>query len=139
MPTISSLQIGHTIFELAAAAGAEPCSSRATLEVMSSFSVDTGVLEVSLPSDTELSDGESRPGGRNTAALLAGSGGGAAGGAARPFPVPSTLPPPKLLREAIFTHTYMSFMIIVSASGSYRRSLNEITDVHRSTWFKVGR
>lgn len=44
--TISSLHIGHTILELAAAAAwAEPCSSRATLKVMSSFSVDIGVLD----------------------------------------------------------------------------------------------
>lgn len=46
MHTISSLHIGHTILELAAAAAwPEPCSSRATLDAMSSFSVDIGVLD----------------------------------------------------------------------------------------------
>lgn len=99
------------MFELAAAAGAEPCSSRATLEVMSSFSVDSGVLEVWLLSDTELSDGDRRPGVRKTAALPAAGGGGGGGGGAKPFPVPRTRPPPRLLREAMILHIYLLLIL----------------------------
>lgn len=93
---MTSLQIGQTNLELAvAAAWAEPCSSRATRDVISSFSVDIGVLDVWLLNDTELSEGESIAGLRMGALLGAGAGG------ARPLPVPNTLPPPRLLREAI--------------------------------------
>lgn len=93
--TISSLHIGQTILELAAAAAwAVPCSSRATRAVMSSFSVDMGVLEVCELRDIELLDGDRAPEGRNCG--LTGTGG------ARFLPLPSTLPPPRLLLAAIF-------------------------------------
>lgn len=62
---------------------------------MSSFSVDKGVLDACELSDVELSDGESRPELR-TGCLL-----GAAGGGARFLPVPSTRPPPRVLRAAM--------------------------------------
>jgi hypothetical protein len=92
--TISSLHIGQTILELAvAAAWAVPCSSRATRAVMSSFSVDMGVLEVCELRDIELLDGDRAPEGRNCG--LTGTGG------ARFLPLPSTLPPPKLLLAAM--------------------------------------
>lgn len=93
-PTISSLHIGQTRRELAAAAAwAEPCSSRATRDVRSSFSVDMGVLDVCELNDTELSEGDSRP--------ICLGWGGAVGGAARPLPLPSTRPPPRLRRAAM--------------------------------------
>ena len=104
MPTISSLHIGQTMRLLAAAAAcAEPCSSRAMREVRSSWSVDIGVLEVCDDSDTELSEGDNRPGVRTvcwmclgvTVEDVAGDGG------ARPLPDPSTRPPPRLLRAAM--------------------------------------
>lgn len=61
-PTISSLHIGQTRRELAAAAAwAEVWSSRATRDVRSSFSVDMGVLDVCELRDTELSEGDSSP------------------------------------------------------------------------------
>lgn len=44
--TISSLQIGHTSLELAEAAAEGPCSSSATLEEISSVSVEADVLGV---------------------------------------------------------------------------------------------
>jgi len=92
--TISSLHIGQTILELAAAAAwAVACSSRATRAVMSSFSVDMGVLEVCELKDIELFEGDRAPEGRNCD--LTGAGG------ARLLPLPSTLPPPKLLRAAM--------------------------------------
>lgn len=92
--TISSLHIGQTILELAAAAAwAVPCSSSATLAVMSSFSTDKGVLEVCELSDIELSEGERPPEGRSC--------GFWATGGARFLPLPSTLPPPKLLLVAM--------------------------------------
>lgn len=94
--TISSLHIGQTILELAAAAAwAVPCSSRATRAVMSSFSVDIGVLEVWELSDMELFEGDKAPDGRRSG--LFGTGG------ARFLPLPSTRPPPRLLREAILS------------------------------------
>ena len=94
--TISSLHIGQTILELAAAAAwAVPCSSRATRAVMSSFSVDIGVLEVWELSDMELFEGDKTPDGRRSG--LFGTGG------ARFLPLPSTRPPPRLLREAILS------------------------------------
>jgi hypothetical protein len=61
---------------------------------MSSFSVDIGVLDVSELSDIELFEGDSAPEGRSCG--LMGTGG------ARFLPLPSTLPPPKLLLAAIF-------------------------------------
>lgn len=94
--TISSLQIGQTIRELAAAAAwAEAWSPRATREVRSSLSVDRGVLEAWELSDTELSDGESRSVGRDSGFF--------ATGGARFFPLPRTLPPPRLLLAAIIS------------------------------------
>jgi hypothetical protein len=90
--------MGHTIRELAAAAAwAEACSSSATREVRSSFSADKGVPDVCELSDTELSDGDSRPVFK-TACLGGGAGGG---GGARFLPLPSTLPPPNCLRAAM--------------------------------------
>lgn len=56
---------------------------------MSSFSVDIGVLEVCELRDIELFEGERAPEGRSCG--LMGTGG------ARFLPLPSTLPPPKLL------------------------------------------
>lgn len=86
--------MGQTILELAAAAAcAVACSSRATLDVMSSFSVDIGVLEVWELSEMELSEGDKAPDGRNCG--LFGTGG------ARFLPLPSTLPPPKLRLAAM--------------------------------------
>ena len=105
--TISSLHIGHTILEVAAAAaGAEPCSLRATFAAISSCSVDSGVLEVWLLSDIELSEGDKIAGLRVTGGLFGG------GGGARFFPVPSTLPPPKLLLFAI-SHRRNEFILDV--------------------------
>jgi len=60
---------------------------------MSSFSVDIGVLEVCELSDIELLDGDRAPEGRSCG--LMGTGG------ARFLPLPSTLPPPRLLLAAI--------------------------------------
>ena len=60
---------------------------------MSSFSVDIGVLEVCEPRDIELLDGDKAPEGRSCG--LTGTGG------ARFLPLPSTLPPPRLLLAAI--------------------------------------
>lgn len=92
--TISSPHIGQTILELAAAAAcAVACSSRATRDVMSSFSVDIGVLEVCELSDIELSEGDRPPDARNCG--LFGTGG------ARFLPLPRTLPPPKLRLAAM--------------------------------------
>jgi len=85
----------------AAPAPASAVESSATLDIISSFSVDSGVLEVWLLSETELSDGESSPGFLSTLALLAPEGGGGGAGGARPAPLPSTLPPPSALREVI--------------------------------------
>lgn len=62
---------------------------------MSSFSVDTGVLEVWELSDIELLEGDRAPEGRRSG--LFGTGG------ARFLPLPSTRPPPRLLRAAIFS------------------------------------
>lgn len=112
-PTISSLHIGQTSRELAAAAAwAEPCSSRATRDVRSSFSVDMGVLEVCELNDTELSEGDSRP-------ICLGWGGCGGGGAARPFPLPSTRPPPRLLRAAMAVSYY--FPVLQLRPGSMLR------------------
>jgi hypothetical protein len=95
MHTISSLHIGQTILELAAAAAwAVPCSSRATRAVMSSFSVDIGVLDVCELREIELFEGDNAPEDRSCG--LTGTGG------ARFLPLPSTLPPPKLLLAAMF-------------------------------------
>lgn len=96
MPTISSLHIGQTMRELAAAAAcAAPCSSRAMRDVRSSFSVDIGVLEVCELRDTELSEGDSKPGLRTDWTCLGGAGG--CDGGARLLPDPRTRPPPRLL------------------------------------------
>ena len=84
----------------AAAAWADTCSLRATLEVRSSLSVDSGVLEVCGLSETELSEGESRSVGR--AGGLFGTGG------ARFFPLPSTLPPPRLLLAAMVSYAFVT-------------------------------
>ena len=87
-------RLREEILELAvAAAGEAPCSSRATRAVMSSFSVDIGVLEVCELREIELFEGERAPEGRNCG--LIGTGG------ARFLPLPSTLPPPKLLLAAM--------------------------------------
>lgn len=60
---------------------------------MSSFSVDMGVLEVCELRDIELLDGDRAPEGRSCG--LTGTGG------ARFLPLPSTLPPPRLLLAAM--------------------------------------
>jgi hypothetical protein len=60
---------------------------------MSSFSVDMGVLEVCELRDIELLDGDRAPEGRSCG--LMGTGG------ARFLPLPSTLPPPRLLLAAM--------------------------------------
>lgn len=60
---------------------------------MSSFSVDMGVLEVCGLRDIELLDGDKAPEGRSCG--LTGTGG------ARFLPLPSTLPPPRLLLAAM--------------------------------------
>ena len=60
---------------------------------MSSFSVDTGVLDVWLLRDTELSDGDNKPECRTGALLCVGG--------ARFLPLPRTRPPPRLRRLAI--------------------------------------
>ena len=60
---------------------------------MSSFSVDIGVLEVCELRDIELLDGDRAPEGRSCG--LTGTGG------ARFLPLPSTLPPPRLLLAAM--------------------------------------
>jgi hypothetical protein len=58
--TISSLHIGQTIRELAAAAAcaADPFSSRAIRDARSSSPMDTGVLEVCELRDTEFSEND---------------------------------------------------------------------------------
>lgn len=97
--TISSLQIGQTMRLLASAAALDPCSSNATLAVMSSLLTDTGVPLVWESSEIELSDGDSRPDVGLTGALLAAGAGGA-----RFLPDPSTRPPPSWRRAAIIHH-----------------------------------
>lgn len=72
-----------------AAALAPPCSSTATLAVMSSLLIDRGVPLVCESRDTELSEGDSSPDVGRTGGLLAAGTGGA-----RFFPDPSTRPPP---------------------------------------------
>jgi hypothetical protein len=105
--TISSLHIGQTMRELAAAtAWLEPCSSRATLAVISSFSVDIGVLDVWLLNDNELAEGD-------RAAVLRKGGFGCAGdrdwGAAGLFPGPRLRP---RVRLAAMLHYRPSCKII---------------------------
>jgi hypothetical protein len=64
--------------------------------VISSFSVDMGVLEVWELREMELFEGDRAPEGRRSG--LFGTGG------ARFLPLPSTRPPPKLLRAAMISH-----------------------------------
>ena len=111
--TISSLHMGHTILELAAAAAwAEACSSRATRDVRPSFSVDTGMLDACELRDTELSEGDSKPE-FGVCDLFT-------GGGARLLPVPSTLPPPKALLAAMFvTDTKLMPLPSRVSSASY--------------------
>lgn len=88
--TISSLHIGQTMRLVASAAAlAPPCSSSATLVVISSVLTDKGVLLVCESRDTELSEGDRSPDVCGTGTLL-----GAGGGGARFLPEPSTRPPP---------------------------------------------
>jgi hypothetical protein len=62
--------------------------------MISSFSVDIGVLDVCELREIELFEGDNAPEGRSCG--LMGTGG------ARFLPLPSTLPPPKLLLAAMF-------------------------------------
>jgi len=98
-PTISSLHIGHTS-RLDARAAAFSLGPIKTLLLISSLVSDVlaGLLDVCELSDTELSEGESRLALRRW--MAAGCGDAAAGD--RFLPLPSTRPPPRDLREAIF-------------------------------------
>lgn len=95
--TISSLQIGHTSREEAAAAAAWSTFSRETLEPMSCVSrVGAGEFEFWELRDTELSDGDRRL----TFLLWRDAGAGeTAGDSDRPLP--RIRPPPRDLREVI--------------------------------------
>lgn len=98
-----------------AAALAFPCSSSATLAVMSSLLKDKGVPLVCESRDTELSEGDSSPEvGRTGALLVAGVGG------ARFFPDPSTLPPPSWRRAAIVHHRSSLRMVMFCAQEHKR-------------------
>jgi hypothetical protein len=88
---------------------------------MSSFSVDIGVLEVWELREMELFEGDRAPEGRRSG--LFGTGG------ARFLPLPSTRPPPKLLRAAMLsrfldrTHAAEEFGGSISESKVSNRKL----------------
>lgn len=88
---------------------------------MSSFSVDIGVLEVWELREIELFEGDKAPEGRRSG--LFGTGG------ARFLPLPSTRPPPRLLRAAIISrlldraHAAEEFGGGISESKVIRRKL----------------
>lgn len=98
-PTISSLHIGHTS-RLDARAAAFSLGPIKTLLLISSLVSDVlaGLLDVCELSDTELSEGDSKLALRRWTAD--GCGDAAAGD--KFLPLPSTRPPPRDLREAIF-------------------------------------